>query len=300
MEKRTQNSRRPGQREFGAGKRDFKGKAGGDKRSRKQETASVVETDLSGWKPKTELGQKIKDKAITNIDEILDSSQRIMEPEIVDSLLKMEQDLLEIGQSKGKFGGGARRVFRQTQKKTKEGNKPKFSTLAVVGDKNGHVGLGLGKAKETVPAREKAARNAKLNIFKIRRGCGSWQCGCGTPHSLPFAVSGKCGSIEITLMPAPKGKGLCSQSEIGKILRLAGIKDVWTKTRGQTANAVNFVYACEDALRKLSSVKLKAEHFDKLAVVDGSIAQKEEEKLAEVPEVKAEAKTQAPASDDKK
>ncbi len=53
---------------------------------------------------------------------------------------------------------GSRRVFRQTQKKTKEGNKPKFSTYAVVGNKDGYVGLGFGKAKETVPAREKAVQ----------------------------------------------------------------------------------------------------------------------------------------------
>lgn len=245
---------------------------------KRKDTASVVESDVSNWKPKTELGQKVKDKQITDIDEILDRSFRIMEPEIVDSLLKMEQDLLKIGQAKGKFGGGARRVFRQTQKKTKEGNKPKFSTLSIIGDKNGHVGLGLGKAKETVPAREKAIRNAKLNIFKIRRGCGSWQCSCGTPHSIPFAVSGKCGSIEVTLMPAPKGKGLCSQREIAKILDLAGVKDIWTKTRGQTRNMVNFAYACEEALRKLSQIKIKEEHFKTLAVVEGGIAKKEENK----------------------
>jgi small subunit ribosomal protein S5 len=251
------------------------------KRKSMEQTATVIEADVSKWKPKTELGLKVKDKAITDVDEILDHSMRIMEPEIVDSLLRLEQDLLEIGQSKGKFGGGARRVFRQTQKKTKEGNKPNFSTLAVVGDRNGHVGLGLGKAKETVPAREKAVRNAKLNVFKIRRGCGSWQCGCGTPHSLPFTVHGKCGSIEITLMPAPKGKGLCCQSEIGKILSLAGIKDIWTKTRGQTANAVNFVYACEDALKKLSKMKIKSEHFQSLAIVEGSVAKKEEGPVVE-------------------
>jgi len=254
---------------------------------KKRDSASVVEADVSGWKPKTELGQKVKDKHITSIDEILDRSFRIMEPEIVDSLLKLEQDLLEVGQSKGKFGGGARRVFRQTQKKTKEGNKPKFSTLSVVGDKNGHVGLGLGKAKETVPAREKAVRNAKLNVFKIRRGCGSWQCGCGTPHSIPFTVTGKCGSIEIKLMPAPKGKGLCCQREIAKILGLAGIKDVWTRTQGQTRNMVNFAYACEEALRKLSQIKMKEEHFKTLAIVEGGIAKKEENE-SPIPEATAQ------------
>jgi small subunit ribosomal protein S5 len=227
--------------------------------------------DVSGWKPKTELGKKVKERQILNIDEILDNSLKILEPEIVDALLTLEQDLLLIGQSKGKFGGGARRIFRQTQKKTKEGNKPKFSTIAVVGDKNGHLGIGMGDAKETVPAREKSIRKAKLNLFKIRRGCGSWQCGCGKPHSIPFTVIGKCGSVVIKIMPAPKGKGLCCQDEIAKILGLAGIKDVWTKTRGQTRNRVNFVYACEDALRKLVKEKVQPEHLKTLAIVEGSM-----------------------------
>ena len=73
----------------------------------------------------------------------------------------IETELLLVGQSKGKFGGGQRRVFKQTQKKTREGNKPSFSTFAVVGNHNGYVGLGSGKSKETVPARDKSKRKAK-------------------------------------------------------------------------------------------------------------------------------------------
>ena len=222
-----------------------------------------------------------------NIDEILDNSLKILEPQIVDSLLNLEQDLLLIGQSKGKFGGGSRRVFRQTQKKTREGNKPKFSTMAVVGDKDGHIGIGFGKSKETVPAREKAIRKAKLNIFKIRRGCGSWQCGCGKPHSIPFTVKGKCGSVEIKLIPAPKGKGLCCEKEIAKILELSGIKDIWIKTRGQTKNKVNFIYACEEALRKLVKTKVQPEQFSTLAIVEGNL---DEEQAQENKEAGAEGK----------
>ena len=234
--------------------------------------------DVSDWNPKTELGSKVKQREIINIDEILDNSLRILEPEIVDSLLDLEQDLLLIGQSKGKFGGGSRRVFRQTQKKTREGNKPKFSTMAVVGYKNGHIGMGFGKAKETVPAREKAIRKAKLNIFKIRRGCGSWECGCATPHSIPFKVTGKCGSVIVEFMPAPKGKGLCAEKEIAKIFALSGIKDVWTKTRGQTKNKVNFIYACEDALKKLVKTKVKPDQIETFAIAEGSLAVEKEEK----------------------
>ena len=109
-------------------------------------------------------------------------------------LKDLQTNFLEIGQSKGKFGGGKRTIWRTTQKKTKEGNKSSFTAMAIVGNKDGFIGIGTGKAKETMPAREKAVRQAKLNIIKIKRGCGSWACNCREPHSLPFAVQGKNGS----------------------------------------------------------------------------------------------------------
>ena len=134
--------------------------------------------EVEGWQPKTEIGKKVRNGEIKSVGEILDSGQRILEPEIVEFLIPdIESDLMLIGQSKGKFGGGQRRVFKQTQKKTQEGNKPKFATFAVSGNRDGIVGIGYGKAKETVPAREKAFRNSKLNVIKIRRGCGDWRCG---------------------------------------------------------------------------------------------------------------------------
>ena len=146
----------------------------------------IKRPNLEAWKPKTGLGKRVKSGEITSIDEILNSGQRIMEQEIVDALLSdLSSDLLMIGQSKGKFGGGQRRAFKQTQKKTAEGNKPSFATMVVIGNRNGYIGIGYGKSKETVLSREKALRNAKLNIIKIRRGCGSWQCGCRTPHTIP-------------------------------------------------------------------------------------------------------------------
>ncbi|MBU1030527.1 MAG: 30S ribosomal protein S5 [Nanoarchaeota archaeon] len=243
------------------------------------------------WKPKTELGRKVFEKELKDIDEILNKGQTILESEIVDNLLTLESDLLLIGQSKGKFGGGQRRIFRQTQKKTREGNKPKFTTMAVVGDKNGHLGIGYGKSKETVPAREKAKRKAKLNIFKIRRGCGSWQCSCNEPHSIPFSVEGKCGSVKIKLIPAPKGKGLCIENECAKVLSLAGIKDVWSKTEGQTKNKINLILACELALKKLLEMKIQTKHLEELSIMDGSVKKDEPEVLQDITEEKSAVNT---------
>ena len=223
--------------------------------------------DVESWKPKTELGNRVKLKEIKNIDEILNKGIKILEQEIVDVLLPtLEKDLLLIGQSKGKFGGGQRRVFKQTQKKSPEGNKPQFATYAIVGNKNGYVGVGYGKAKETVPAREKSFRKAKLNLLKIKRGCGSWQCNCKTEHSIPFEVSGKCGSVIVTLIPAPKGTGLTIEKSCATILEMAGIKDIWSRTKGQTKSKINLIKACMVALNKLNSTKLKPQDYKNLGI----------------------------------
>jgi len=242
------------------------------KEEKKRETRTGREFDKEAWKPKTSLGMKVKTGEIDNIDYVLDNRIKILEYEIVDILMpNLVTDLLLVGQSKGKFGGGQRRVFRQTQKKTQEGNKPQFGTLAVVGNEEGYIGIGYGKSKETVPAREKATRNAKQNIIKILRGCGSWQCGCKNPHSIPFTVEGKYGSTTIKLIPAPRGTGLCIEGECGKVLKIAGIKDVWSQTFGQTRTKMNLIHACFDALKKLMEIKIQKEDKEKLGIVEGSV-----------------------------
>lgn len=249
----------------------------GRRRNMGRNVGKKKELDVAAWQPKTSIGKKVKSGEIKDVDEILDKGGKILEPQITEILMPgLETDLLLIGQSKGKFGGGKRRVFKQTQKKTREGNKPKFATTAVAGSQNGYVGVGYGKSKETVPAREKAIRNAKLNIFKIRRGCGDWQCGCKESHSIPFTVEGKCGSVIVRLIPAPKGKGLIIEEECGKILKLAGIKDVWSKTFGHTATKLNLIYACVDALKKLTTTKISTAQIEKCGISEGKVAKKSE------------------------
>lgn len=245
---------------------------------KRQNNSSIKQFNKEEWKPKTEIGKKVKSGEITKIDQVLESGTKLLESEIVDVLLpNIETELLLVGQAKGKFGGGQRRVFKQTQKKTREGNKPSFSTCAVIGNKNGFVGIGFGKSKETVPAREKAFRNAKLNIIKINRGCGSWQCGCKEPHTIPFKVEGKCSSVKITLIPAPKGTGLKVEKECQKILTLAGVKDVWSQTFGKTKTKNNLITACNKALKKLLETKIKHDCIEKLGIVEGSIDKPTEE-----------------------
>jgi small subunit ribosomal protein S5 len=227
-----------------------------EKVSSEERERNDVKKQIESWIPKTKLGKMVKDGKIKNIDEII-GKYRILETEIVDSLLSLKSDLLAIGQSKGKFGGGKRRAWRQTQKKTKEGNIPTFSSLVIVGNNEGYIGMGYGRAKETLPARAKALRLAKLNIIKVKRGCGSFNCICNEKHSIPFKTEGKCSGSRIVLLPAPQGTGLVIGDECKKILKLAGIKDVYSKTFGQTRTTFNLAKACIDALTKLDKIKQK-------------------------------------------
>jgi len=224
-----------------------RGKFGGKRKPFQRITREEI---VAAWEPITELGKKVKAGQIKDIAEILDNNLKILEDGIVESLLVLESDLISIGQSKGKFGGGKRRAWRQTQRKTKEGNVPTFSALAVVGDKNGHVGIGYGKSKETLPSRDKAVRKAKLNIFRITRGDGSFDSVGGGDSSIPFKVEGKAGSVRVVFMPAPPGTGLVVADELKKVLKLAGIKDVYSKTFGKKRTTFNLIKAAIDALKK--------------------------------------------------
>ncbi len=234
------------------------------------ETKPKVTIDIEGWVPKTELGRKVKSGEVTDIDPVLDSGIPILEQQIIDVLMpNLQSELLMIGQSKGKFGGGSRRIFKQTQKKTPEGNKSSFACMAVVGNSDGYVGIGYGKSKDTVPAREKAIRNAKLSLFKIRRGAGSWEDATSEPHSIPWTVQGKCGSVKVILMPAPKGKGLVVERECAKILKLAGIENIYSKSFGQTRSKGNMIEACINALKKLSTFKPRPENIKNVYMIEG-------------------------------
>ncbi len=221
-------------------------------RLREERLKQQQEKELEDWKPRTILGRQVKEKKIKDIDEAL--KHKILEPEIIDILLNIKSEILNIGQSKGKFGGGKRRAWRQTQRKTAEGNVPTFSCMVVVGNQEGYIGLGYGRAKETLPARAKALRKAKLEIIKIKRACSSFDCECGEEHTVPFIVEGKCGSCRVKLIPAPQGTGLVIGDECKKILKMAGIKDVYSRTTGQIRSTINLARACMDALRKTTEM----------------------------------------------
>ncbi|MEM4702798.1 MAG: 30S ribosomal protein S5, partial [Archaeoglobaceae archaeon] len=172
------------------------------------------------WVPRTRLGKLVAEGKIRTIDEALASGLPIKEPQIVDLLLpELDEDILEIS---------------MVQRMTDSGRRTKFRVTAVVGNRNGYVGVGVGKASQVAPAIQKAVENAKINIFRVERGCGSWECGCGTQHSVPFKVSGVCGSVKVTLIPGPRGLGIVAADVAKKVIELAGVKDVWSMTSGET------------------------------------------------------------------
>lgn len=221
-------------------------------KSREEFSRRETESALEKWKPKTELGKAVFNGTITNIDDVLNSGKKILESEIVDKLAPdLKNELILIGGRTGKGGGIQRIPVRITAAMHKSGRRFNYSSLVVIGNGNGIAGVGRAGAPETRDSIKKAMRKAKLNIIKIKRGCGSWECGCNTEHSIPFKVRGKSGTVKMELIPAPKGVGLVADDESKKLLRLAGIKDVWVKAYGNTSMRINLISAIFDALKKI-------------------------------------------------
>lgn len=209
------------------------------------------------WVPKTELGDKVMAGEIKDIESVFQSQSPLLEPEIVDYLVpNLEDEIILIGGTPGKGGGKRRIVSKRTSRMHKSGRRFKTKCMAVVGNGNGLIGLAEGSGSDTRDSIDKAIKNAKLNLIAIRRGCGSWECAGKEPHSVPFRTKGKSGSVEAEVIPAPKGIGLCASSEVKKLLKLAGIKDVWIKTRGKTRTRENLIKSTFNALKNLSKLKI--------------------------------------------
>ncbi|HDD31155.1 MAG TPA: 30S ribosomal protein S5 [Thermococcus litoralis] len=224
-----------------------------------QDWKEYAQRVLEEWQPKTKLGMLVKEGQITDIHEIFRKGYQIKEPEIVDVLLpevnaRENQEVLDIA---------------LTVRMTDSGRRVRFRVLAAVGNRDGYVGLGIGHGREVGTAIRKAINYAKMNIIEIKRGCGSWECRCRRPHSIPFAVEGKSGSVKVKLMPGPRGLGLVIGDVGKKILSLAGVKDVWSQTLGETRTTVNFAKAVFEALYNTNSIAVKPEMIERYGIVVG-------------------------------
>jgi len=137
------------------------------------------------------------------------------------------------------------------QKQTSAGQRTRFKAFVVVGDGNGHVGLGVKCSKEVTLAIRGAIMAAKLAVVPIRRGY--WGSKFGPPHTVPCKVTGSCGSVRFRLIPAPRGTGLVAARVPKKVLQMAGVKDCYTSARGSTRTLGNFVKATYDAIQQTYS-----------------------------------------------
>ena len=190
------------------------------------------------WTPVTKLGRLVKDGRINSLEEIFLYSIPIKEAEIVDHFLG------------GKLNDEVMRIM-PVQKQSSAGQRTRFKAFVAVGDNGGHIGLGVKCASEVANAIRGAIIIAKLNIVPVRRGY--WGRNNGLPHTFPTKVNGKCGSVRVRLIPAPRGTGLVSSPVGKKILTFAGVSDCYTSACGHTRTTGNFIKAMFFALRKTYS-----------------------------------------------
>ena len=228
------------------------------------------EKETKPWTPKTSLGKRVMSGEITSMEEIFKKNYVIKESEIIDYLVpNIEDEIIFIGGMPGKGGGKKRTPLRITTRMHQSGRKRTLHALVAVGNKDGLLGIGYATGKDALSAITKATTQAKLKIIPIRRGCGSWECECRGAHSIPFKTQGKVGSVKVRLIPAPRGIELCVAPEIKKIIRLAGIRDLWTKSMGQTDTRINFVMANFSALKSLNKLKTTPESIKTTGMIEG-------------------------------
>lgn len=187
------------------------------------------------WKPRTTLGIMVSNGKINTMEQIFENGMRIQESEIVKHLLpdiKTQVVSVDI-----------------VQKQTDAGELTRFNALVAIGNESGWFGIGKGKASQMRNAIDKATNASYLNIIPVKLGCGSWECRCNQSHSVPFKVQGRGGSVTIELIPGPRGLGIVAGENIKNLLKLAGLKDSWTRSFGSTNTMSSTAKAIFNALR---------------------------------------------------
>ncbi|WP_254535512.1 30S ribosomal protein S5 [Halomarina litorea] len=208
----------------------------------------------NGWEPKTRLGRQVLEGEITTMREALDSGLPLKEEEVVDRLIPdLEDNVLDIN---------------MVQRMTDSGRRVKFRCSVVVGNRDGFVGYAEGRDDQVGGAIQKAIGVAKQNIIDVSRGCGSWECGCGRPHTVALRTTGKAGSVEVELRPAPRGLGLAAGETVRSVLELAGIEDIWTRSSGNTRTTVNFAKATFNALRNTAEARVPERAAEQREVIE--------------------------------
>jgi len=194
------------------------------------------------WTPVTKLGRLVKARKIESLEHIYKYSLPIKESQIVDYFFPKDAATKECA-----LQDDVMKVM-PVQKQTRAGQRTRFKAFVIVGDRDGHVGIGTKCSREVATAIREALANAKVNIVPVRRGY--WGNKIGKPHTVPMKCTGKCGSVTVRLIPAPRGAGLVGGPATKKVLQYAGVEDVYTQSRGCTRTMGNFCKATFFALSK--------------------------------------------------
>ena len=200
--------------------------------------------DDDKWKPLTNLGRLVEMGKIRSLEEIYFQSIPIKEYQIVDELIKRSEQYFSKKLTLKEEG----MKIKSVQKQTKAGQRTRFKAVVAVGDGDGHIGVGSKVAKEVQIAMKGAVIAAKLNLIPVRRGY--WGGKIGAPHTLATKITGKCGSVRLRFIPAPRGTGIVGAPPTKKLLAFAGVEDAFSQSKGNTDTMENFVRAIYDALYK--------------------------------------------------
>lgn len=195
--------------------------------------------ELDKIQPKSIVGILAKNNKIDNVKSIFADSRQMREHFIASKIMPnyTEEKL----------------ATKPVQKQTRSGQSTKIKVTVAIGNQNGLVGVASGRGADNPAAMQSALAKCTRKVVCVRSGYWGEENSTNKPHTVPFKVTGKCGSVRVRLLPAPPGRSIVANKNHTKILKLAGYEDVSVTSRGSTSTTENHVKALLNALEKTYS-----------------------------------------------